>query len=321
MRHRIAEFYSGIGGMHYAWLEAGLSGEVVASFDINTFANEVNRFNFADATIHHRSIESQSLKFYQKLNADVYLMSPPCQPYTRIGLQRGSDDIRAKSFLYLLDVIFKLGEHRPRYLLIENVVGFENSDTHARTLECLGTCAYDIEEFIINPNQLGVPNSRSRYYLLPLGQTPAESSSETHTCPAPQTLEQYLGPTLTDQALLTDYRVPTDLLSKRLKVMDVVHFDSTGSCCFTKGYSHYAEGTGSILHMGYKPLGDQSPALNVTYDYRYFTEYEIAQLMGFPLTKFRFPDTITRKQRYRLLGNSLNVTVVAHLLRHLIGDS
>ncbi|KAJ1968221.1 tRNA (cytosine-5-)-methyltransferase, partial [Dimargaris xerosporica] len=166
MQLRIAEFYSGIGGMHYAWLEAGLNGEFVASFDINTFANEVNQFNFADATIHHRSIESQSLKFYQKLHADVYLMSPPCQPYTRIGLQRGSDDTRAKSFLFLLEIISKLGECRPRYLLIENVVGFENSDTHTRTLECLKACAYDVEEFIINPNQLGVPNSRSRYYLL-----------------------------------------------------------------------------------------------------------------------------------------------------------
>ncbi|KAJ1961653.1 hypothetical protein H4R35_007424, partial [Dimargaris xerosporica] len=132
---------------------------------------------------------------------------------------------------------------------------------------------------------------------------------------------QYLGPTISDQALLADYQVPTDLLTKRLNVMDVVHFDSTGSCCFTKGYSHYAEGTGSILHMGYKPLDGRSLALGVTDSYRYFTEYEIAQLMGFPLTKFRFPDTITRKQRYRLLGNSLNVTVVAHLLRHLIGSS
>lgn len=51
-------------------------------------------------------------------------MSPPCQPYTRIGLQQGSVDARAKSFLHLLNVLGEM-EHKPRYILVENVKGFE----------------------------------------------------------------------------------------------------------------------------------------------------------------------------------------------------
>lgn len=51
-------------------------------------------------------------------------MSPPCQPYTRIGLHQGSSDPRAKSFLYLIDMLSKMS-FPPTYILIENVKGFE----------------------------------------------------------------------------------------------------------------------------------------------------------------------------------------------------
>lgn len=51
-------------------------------------------------------------------------MSPPCQPYTRIGLQQGSVDARAKSFLHLLKVLGEM-ENKPKYILVENVKGFE----------------------------------------------------------------------------------------------------------------------------------------------------------------------------------------------------
>ncbi|XP_039979327.1 tRNA (cytosine(38)-C(5))-methyltransferase-like [Xiphias gladius] len=50
---------------------------------------------------------------------------------------------------------------------------------------------------------------------------------------------------------------------------------------------------------------------------RYFTPREVANLMGFPQS-FSFPDQIPTKQQYRVLGNSLNVVVVAKLLQLLV---
>ena len=35
---------------------------------------------------------------------------------------------------------------------------------------------------------------------------------------------------------------------------------------------------------------------------------------------FGFPDQVTKKQRYSLLGNSLSVAVVTHLLEYLFDD-
>ncbi|CAF1524928.1 unnamed protein product, partial [Didymodactylos carnosus] len=53
---------------------------------------------------------------------------------------------------------------------------------------------------------------------------------------------------------------------------------------------------------------------------RYFTPKEIANLHCFPVD-YKFPQQITVKQCYQLLGNSLNVFVVALLIRGFFDDS
>ena len=50
---------------------------------------------------------------------------------------------------------------------------------------------------------------------------------------------------------------------------------------------------------------------------RYFTPREIANLHSFP-EHFEFPDSVSIKQCYACLGNSLSVLVVAELLEHLL---
>ena len=58
---------------------------------------------------------------------------------------------------------------------------------------------------------------------------------------------------------------------------------------------------------------------------RFFSPMEIAKLHGFYSDaavwhrNFEFPTQLTRQQRYRLLGNSLNVDLVAILLDRLLG--
>ena len=50
---------------------------------------------------------------------------------------------------------------------------------------------------------------------------------------------------------------------------------------------------------------------------RYFTPAEVAALHSFPAS-FSFPQHVTLRQRYALLGNSLSASVVAALLRYLL---
>ncbi|KAI7861742.1 S-adenosyl-L-methionine-dependent methyltransferase [Spinellus fusiger] len=290
-------------------------------------------------------------------------MSPPCQPYTRIGLKQGSQDGRAKSFLHLLEVL-KGMQHRPKYILVENVKGFEISDSRDMLVETLEQCDYAFQEFLLTPLQLGIPNSRMRYYLLAklkpltfasevtkiiLGHIPFSHHMSFDFIDQRKggiTNEQQLldGMTVAIEPLSTYlessvdtnvYNVPDKVLLKHGHVFDIVLPNSHRSCCFTKGYSHYVEATGSVLQMNTslnvisvfeeaataKENGETEKqlALLQSLQLRYFTPREVANLMGFP-EKFTFPDSSSLKQRYRTLGNSINVRLVSELMRYLLKE-
>jgi tRNA (cytosine38-C5)-methyltransferase len=52
---------------------------------------------------------------------------------------------------------------------------------------------------------------------------------------------------------------------------------------------------------------------------RYFSPREVGNLMGFPAS-FGFPETMSLKQKYRTLGNSINVLVVGELMKYLVKE-
>ncbi|KAJ2537669.1 hypothetical protein EV175_006653 [Coemansia sp. RSA 1933] len=343
MALRVSEFYSGIGGMHFALKEAHIDSHVVRAFDINTVANQVYKHNFPEVPVMQRSIESLPMTLFEALRSDLWTMSPPCQPYTRQGLQKGSDDPRAKSFIFIVDLLGRL-QNKPRMILLENVAGFERSDTRPVFLRQLVRLGYRFEEYLLNPLQLCYPNSRTRYYLLAkLDNEPRECSDNEvfppdfrHDVPDANLIQpaadtdghidfekgiwhhdevrqvkQFMEELTAEN--ITPYRLKTKVLESHGYVHDVVTPEDRRTCCFTKGYTHYAEGTGSILQMT-GVVGKDPMTLENT---RYFTPREVANLMGFPL-ELEFPSDTSVKQQYRLLGNSLSVSIVSLLMDYLV---
>ncbi|NXN92932.1 TRDMT methyltransferase, partial [Rhinopomastus cyanomelas] len=145
--------------------ESCACAEVVAAVDVNTLANEVYKHNFPSTPLWAKTIEGITLKEFDRLSFDMILMSPPCQPFTRIGLQGDVADPRTKSFLYILDILPRL-QKLPKYLLLENVKGFESSSARNALLQTLETCGFKYQEFLLSPTCLGIPNSRLRYFLI-----------------------------------------------------------------------------------------------------------------------------------------------------------
>eukprot|EP00884_Botryococcus_braunii_P002845 jgi/Botrbrau1/12561/Bobra.0169s0096.1 len=171
---RALEFYSGIGGMHYALQEVFPSAEVVGAFDINDLANDVYEHNFKfrpkQGTL--SSITAAQLDRYA---AEIWMLSPPCQPYTRRGARRDADDPRASSFLHLISLLQHL-KVPPEYILVENVVGFEGSQTRDQLARSLAATKFCLQEFLLTPLQLGIPYSRPRYYAI-ARRIPADGSA------------------------------------------------------------------------------------------------------------------------------------------------
>ncbi|XP_043702910.1 tRNA (cytosine(38)-C(5))-methyltransferase 2 isoform X1 [Telopea speciosissima] len=162
--YRVLEFYSGIGGMRYSIMRAGVSATMVEAFDINDKANDVYEYNFGHRP-YQGNIQSLTAADLDRYEADVWLLSPPCQPYTRQGLQKDSGDARASSFLKILELVPHM-LRPPLMFFVENVVGFEISDTHKQMIEILVKTGFVAQEFILNPLQFCVPYSRPRYFCL-----------------------------------------------------------------------------------------------------------------------------------------------------------
>jgi tRNA (cytosine38-C5)-methyltransferase len=122
------------------------------------------------------------------------------------------------------------------------------------------------------------------------------------------------------------YLLPVDILEKRFQVLDICTLDSTNSICFTKSYSRYLEGTGSVFcnmtrnefDLNLKLIESNSQPKS-SLQLRFFTPKEVLRLMSFPET-FLFPSTVNEKQQYKLLGNSINVAVVSELIKILFNE-
>ncbi|KAL6544268.1 C-5 cytosine-specific DNA methylase [Orobanche gracilis] len=352
---RVLEFYSGIGGLRYSLMMAGVDAVVVEAFDINDVANDVYEHNFGHRP-HQGNIQTLSAVDLDMYAADVWLLSPPCQPYTRQDIIELIPQTLAP----------------PLMLFVENVVGFETSDTHARMITMLRENRFDTQEFILSPLQFGVPYSRPRYFCLakrkpisfqtakfnnmlcwapgpilgPEERIVTSEEAESHayrnklleTCRPIQDfleVESFKGEVISESSVmlanvseipedaggnaldnpLNEYFVPTSLVERWGGAMDIVFPESKRCCCFTKSYFRYVKGTGSLLATVQGKMKNEISSLEEL-RLRYFTPREVANLHSFP-EEFQFPKYVSLRQRYALLGNGLSVGVVAALLRYL----
>ncbi|KAG7210476.1 hypothetical protein KM043_012000 [Ampulex compressa] len=343
---RTLELYSGIGGMHYALRESGVEGEVVAAIDINNIANDVYEHNFPNVQLMNRNIQSIGSDEINSLCIDTILMSPPCQPFTRLGLQRDTLDNRSFSLLHVLELIPKIKSLK--YILLENVKGFEKSQARTELLKCLQNSGFHCRELILSPCQFGIPNTRHRYYLLAKRKRlkfcfeasqcefsfPEECIKllpiSKHTLLAgkdnvinPRTgRECYRLLNIVENCGGTEFLVPRKLLQRRAGVLDIRTANNNGSCCFTKAYGRFVEGTGSVycpyseslIKEKYDEFGrqenDSEKALDCLeeLELRFFTPKEVSRLMCFP-EDFTFPKHTTNRQKYRLL-ESFKATMI-----------
>ena len=357
----VLEFFSGVGGLHYALMQTGVSHIVRKAFDQDTAANATYMHNHPDtpvSTADLAKLKPSSLPGAAEANS-LWLLSPPCQPYTRQGLQLAGKDKRASALEHLIDMLELDATLLPWALLLENVVCFESSTSRARLHALLTRAGYCVREVWASPAMLGIPNQRTRYFLLarrggaslsptlpdelrhavlhdparldaacapegqPLERPCGEVPPALRDVCAP--LENYLEPS--EDGALAEFAVAEHVLERYGASMDLVGRHSRRSLCVTKNYARYVKGTGSIVCEG---LADGATPPSVADDKtlpvlrplcpRYLAPREVARLHGFP-EAFSFPPGIARKKQYELLGNSLSVDVVAALLRYLLHEA
>ena len=287
---KVLELYSGLGGCAAALPPAA---QVVAAVDVSRVALEVYRHNFAHPTI-AATVESLAMDRLAAFGADLWWLSPPCQPFTRRGRGLDLEDPRAAAFPDLLERIHRV---RPTYLALENVPAFEGSRAHGLLLETLADAGYAFfAENVLCPSDLGLPNRRRRYYLV-AGQQPLSPSSQRDRKPL-RPLRDFL-----DEEYEADLEVEPEILQRYEGALHLVDADNAEAItnCFTAAYGRSHVRSGSYLRT-------VSGA-------RRFSPREVLRILGFP-GDYELPPSLPRRKAWHLAGNSLSIPAVrATLLR------
>ena len=177
--------FAGCGGLSLGLMQAGLIGRLAIEHDkfaFETFRSNLltrnSRYHFnwprwlpkepisVDALLDNYEPELQSLAG----SIDLLVGGPPCQGFSSAGRRR-HDDPRNKLFSSYLRVVDIL---RPKAVLIENVRGFTQdfSDSrvknYASELRNKLQTRFDVYEDLIDLSHFGVPQQRTRYFLLGL---------------------------------------------------------------------------------------------------------------------------------------------------------
>lgn len=282
---RVLELFSGIGGAR-AGLPAGWT--VAAAIDQSPVAVAAYGHAWGEPATERHIVPMRPADF-AAFQADLWWMSPPCQPYTRKGQQRDLDDPRAAS---LLSVLRAIREVQPAFIAFENVLGFAGSRAHAALRDALA--GYTVAERALCPSELGWPNRRPRFYLVAArdGALRPWAPVQANARPLAAFLDPSPSPAL--------YLAP-ELVARWESALDRVDVDGV-TACFASGYGHAMVRSGSYLRDGGR--------------LRRFSPAEVARLLGFP-DAFQLLPALDDRARWSLLGNSLHVAAVREVLTAL----
>jgi DNA (cytosine-5)-methyltransferase 1 len=164
------EFFAGIGLVRLA-LEKQ-KWKVLWANDIDEDKAEMYRMNFGDKDLVVGDIHK--IDPVTIPDATLYTASFPCQDLSIAGAMAGLSGKESSAFWGLIDILKAKGDKRPPLVLLENVVGFLQSNG-GKDLEtallALNELGYTVDAFILNAVHW-VPQSRARLFVVARQSTP-----------------------------------------------------------------------------------------------------------------------------------------------------
>jgi DNA (cytosine-5)-methyltransferase 1 len=178
-RLRFVDLFAGLGGFHQALSALGHECVFVSELD-----EELRRLYAANYP-HSRDVIHGDIRLCRNRvpSHDILCAGFPCQPFSKSGTQDGTRD-RTRGTLFH-EILSILHEHRPEYVILENVGNFERHNggrTWGVVRRCLLDLGYSVAGTthiasggpgLISPHHLGYPHTRERFFIVAtLGSLP-----------------------------------------------------------------------------------------------------------------------------------------------------
>ncbi len=158
---RFIDLFAGLGGFHQA-LKA-LGHKCVFACEINENLADLYQKNFGIRA--HSDIRTLNIPSIP--DHDILCAGFPCQPFSKAGGQQGFE---CPQWGDLIDYVIRiLRTQKPHYFIIENVpnlVRHNQGRTWTRIIHRLRLAGYCVEDKILSPHHLGIPQIRERAFIV-----------------------------------------------------------------------------------------------------------------------------------------------------------
>ncbi|GHV15015.1 DNA (cytosine-5)-methyltransferase 1 [Bacteroides reticulotermitis] len=157
---KFIDLFAGLGGFHLALEKLG--HKCVFASEIISELRELYQTNHGMEC----SGDINAIKIKDIPKHDILCAGFPCQPFSQAGFQRGFEDEKSGNFFYKIMEI--LEHHKPEFVFLENVPNLKTHDG-GKTYEIIHTTLetlYDVREDIISPHYFGIPQHRTRFYIV-----------------------------------------------------------------------------------------------------------------------------------------------------------
>jgi len=166
---RMLDLFSGIGGFHKGFEQAGYEFDWVGFSEIDKYASAVYRHRFPKA---EELGDITTIQPERDLpdHIDIICGGFPCQAFSVAGKRKGFDDTRGTLFFEIARILrhYRDAESPIDYFLLENVKGLlshDNGRTFATIYGVLSDLGYTVEFQLLN-TRWWLPQNRERIYLV-----------------------------------------------------------------------------------------------------------------------------------------------------------
>ncbi len=306
---KVASMFSGIGGIDLGFQQAGFA--VVWANEFDKDAATTYRLNFGGEHLAEADIKSVYPATIPDF--DVLVAGFPCQPFSKMGFQKGFKDPRGTLFFQIVRIA---EAKRPSIIFLENVSNLLEHDagkTFLTVYNALAPLGYYFKYSVMDAMEYGnVPQQRTRLFIV--------GFLDYEQCKRFSFPEK--------QELTVDMN---DILDRSVKHDDGYYYteespfyNALKSIVTDKRalYKIYDSGVSRKRHyfcpaltanMGTYP--DRVPIILDDFGIRKITPYECLALQGFPKS-FRFAN-IPMNSAYKQYGNSVVVPVIRRIAEQI----
>ena len=237
---------------------------------------------------------------------DIYVCGFPCQPFSLMGKQMGTEDSRSNIMYQCIKVIQK---KLPKIFILENVKNFkhiQNGQPFNYLINELKKIknqnkeiAYNVYYDILNTKDYGIPQNRERLFIIGIRK---DIQTEEYTIPDKLQMKPL------DDFIIDKTICNIPISNSLQKNLDKIRVHDNNNIIMTPFTYYYV-------------IYNVSPTLTTQCSKFYLTKYkrrihisECLSLQGFPIN---FIQVISNNQMYKQIGNSMSVNVLKEIFQKI----